>query len=151
MAGEVTLSFSSAKISTKYIKRNISPRASAVTTSTAIENHEISFDMSSNVLCGLSFPPPNETCFFPQIATSISVYYYREVKEIVTNFNTAYKQNVSPNTSLTTRLYNKPKLHYISATANDATTTTASATTFSAATTTTTSTQHRKEATGRNL
>jgi hypothetical protein len=76
------------------------------------------------------------------------------VKEIVTDFNTAHKQNVPPNTPLTTRLYNKLKLHYISETANDATTTTASATTISTAATTTTTTmftQHRKEATGRNL
>jgi hypothetical protein len=74
------------------------------------------------------------------------------VKEIVTDFNTAHKQNVSPNTPLTTRLYNKPKLHYTSATANDATTTTVSATTISAAAAaTTTSSQHRKEATGRSL
>jgi hypothetical protein len=80
------------------------------------------------------------------------VYYYREVKEIVTDFNTAHKQNLLPNTPLTTRLYNKPKIHYISATANDAITTTASATTISAAAATTTTTttttimsiQHRK-------
>jgi hypothetical protein len=75
------------------------------------------------------------------------------VKEIVTDFNTAHKQNVPPNTPLTTRLYNKAKLNYMSATANDAITTTDSATTINAAaaTTTTMSTQHRKEATGRNL
>jgi hypothetical protein len=64
------------------------------------------------------------------------------VKEIVTDFTTAHKQNVSPNTPLTTRLYNKPKLHYISTRANDATTI--------SATTTTMSTQHRKKATGRS-
>jgi hypothetical protein len=93
-------------------------------------------------------------CDTISVTYTIFVYYYREVKEIVRDFNTAHKQNVSPNNPLTTRLYNKPKLHYISATANDATTPTASATTISAAaatTATTMSTQHRKGETGHNL
>jgi hypothetical protein len=72
------------------------------------------------------------------------------VKDFVTDFNTAHKQNISPNTPFTKRLYNKTKLHYISATANDATTTTVNATTTTTTTTTTTLTQHRKKATGRN-
>jgi hypothetical protein len=88
-------------------------------------------------------------CDTISVTYTIFVCHYREVKEIV-DFNTAHKQNVSPNTPPTTGLYNKPKLHYISATENDATTTTASAATTTT-TTTTTSTQHRKEATGHNI